>query len=868
MANQYETLVKIGIDSKVIQDSIANADRLTAEINKLRQAQKESGVQDAETTARIKALTQERSRDLRVIQQANALASETVKGQEVLKAQLSLLTVQYNNLTTEEQRYTDAGQKMRRQIRALSDELKANESAVGNNARNVGNYTESIKEALVSITGAVPGLSGFKNGLDGVTHGFKAAGGGVKGFGAALMTLGLPLIIAGVSALVGVLKSFKPVADAVEEAVTSVKAAFGALISGGSIMEAVKQSRALLETMRDLEDTQKAFEISAQRYGNQIAKLIVQSKDRTKTDQERLKIVSEANRLEEEYFKASVDRINTSLAAQEAEFMRKNKISKEELRMLAEGTSAEALALRARIESGRKGTEYSEEELESIQSLINERAKLEGESLVLQEKLANRTNQLQEEMEKERQAMADKVREATEKANEERQKEAEKKAAIEAKEIEDAQKQAEALRVIAEEFMRSRMSDTDRQMLEIEERTAQLRKAGVDEAEITKWKNEEVAKIEAAAKAEQMAKDAEAFTKQIELLGLQEQLEVQAAETSIKNEKELADAKAKIELDYLAQKLAIMQKMAMLDGIATDEEIANLKLVEGEIKRITEGLGNPEVKPATLGQMLGLTETDIQDIQLAMEVVNGLLATAMAATQASADNRLAQIDAQSNAEIQAINNSTLSEEQKATKIKAIEQKAAKDKYKIELEQFKIAQALQIAMAIANTATAVMAQLSNPTPYAGFVLAALAGVTGAAQIAMIASQQPPPPPAFASGGYVSGAGSGTSDSIPAMLSNGESVNNAETTRRFAPILSAMNAAGGGVDWYRGEGYANGGLVRKFAAGGIAVSSSAQIRDNEQMAMMAATMSMSQPVLVIEEFQNVQGRQVRTEQNLQL
>jgi hypothetical protein len=102
----------------------------------------------------------------------------------------------------------------------------------------------------------------------------------------------------------------------------------------------------------------------------------------------------------------------------------------------------------------------------------------------------------------------------------------------------------------------------------------------------------------------------------------------------------------------------------------------------------------------------------------------------------------------------------------------------------------------------------------------------------------------------------------------MLSNGESVNNAETTRRFAPLLSSLNAAGGGVDWYRGEGFAAGGLVRKFAAGGVAMSSSSQMRENQQVAMMAAQMSMSQPVLVIEEFQSVQGRQVRTEQNLQL
>jgi hypothetical protein len=37
---KYQVLVEIGIDSKVVKDSIANADRLTAEINKLRAAQK------------------------------------------------------------------------------------------------------------------------------------------------------------------------------------------------------------------------------------------------------------------------------------------------------------------------------------------------------------------------------------------------------------------------------------------------------------------------------------------------------------------------------------------------------------------------------------------------------------------------------------------------------------------------------------------------------------------------------------------------------------------------------------------------------------------------------------------------------------
>lgn len=51
--------------------------------------------------------------------------------------------------------------------------------------------------------------------------------------------------------------------------------------------------------------------------------------------------------------------------------------------------------------------------------------------------------------------------------------------------------------------------------------------------------------------------------------------------------------------------------------------------------------------------------------------------------------------------------------------------------------------------------------------------------------------------FSTGGYVSGEGSGTSDSIPAMLSNGESVNNARSTSMFAPIYSSLNQMGGGV-----------------------------------------------------------------------
>lgn len=51
--------------------------------------------------------------------------------------------------------------------------------------------------------------------------------------------------------------------------------------------------------------------------------------------------------------------------------------------------------------------------------------------------------------------------------------------------------------------------------------------------------------------------------------------------------------------------------------------------------------------------------------------------------------------------------------------------------------------------------------------------------------------------FATGGKVTGPGTGTSDSIPAQLSNGEYVMTAKATKMFEPMLSAMNAIGAGV-----------------------------------------------------------------------
>lgn len=139
-------------------------------------------------------------------------------------------------------------------------------------------------------------------------------------------------------------------------------------------------------------------------------------------------------------------------------------------------------------------------------------------------------------------------------------------------------------------------------------------------------------------------------------------------------------------------------------------------------------------------------------------------------------------------------------------------------------------ALAVASSLISTYSAIAKQLAAfagvPVPGYAVVQAVATGLVGFKAVKDIISTPVPSdngggnPPAInagpsvgkprglAKGGYVSGPGSGTSDSIPAMLSNGESVINAASTAMFAPLLSTINQIGGG---------------RKFAQGGMVTPS---------------------------------------------
>lgn len=120
-----------------------------------------------------------------------------------------------------------------------------------------------------------------------------------------------------------------------------------------------------------------------------------------------------------------------------------------------------------------------------------------------------------------------------------------------------------------------------------------------------------------------------------------------------------------------------------------------------------------------------------------------------------------------------------------------------------------AKAAGIAQALINTYMGVTEVLGNkttlPEPFGTIqkiVSTATVLVAGLKSVQQIRSTKKPEVGGstvkrFSQGGIVSGMGTSTSDSVPAMLSNGESVMNAKTTSMFSPLLSTLNQLGGGA-----------------------------------------------------------------------
>ena len=150
-----------------------------------------------------------------------------------------------------------------------------------------------------------------------------------------------------------------------------------------------------------------------------------------------------------------------------------------------------------------------------------------------------------------------------------------------------------------------------------------------------------------------------------------------------------------------------------------------------------------------------------------------------------------------------------------------------------IAEVAISQGVAIANAVAKAAK-TGATWVDTLAAIGSVIGAITAVMGTAMSSIQSAK-------FAEGGLVTGPGSGTSDSIPARLSNGESVMTAAATSMFGPILSSFNQMGGGVP------------INVANAGSQAVGEEMLAKAVAKGMMMAPP-----PVVSVEEFTSVANR----------
>ena len=130
-----------------------NLAKATQVVNK---AKKKSADLTKEQLIQQEALKLERREAVRIAKQQAIILKEEGNTIKSLRAQLSLTTIQWSKLTTQELKNTKEGKKLVKTKKDLTSQLKKLEKQTGDNRRNVGNYTS----ALSGLDAAFIGLGG------------------------------------------------------------------------------------------------------------------------------------------------------------------------------------------------------------------------------------------------------------------------------------------------------------------------------------------------------------------------------------------------------------------------------------------------------------------------------------------------------------------------------------------------------------------------------------------------------------------------------------------------------------------------------------------------------------------------------------
>ncbi len=736
-----------------------------------------------------------------------------------LRAQLSNLTAEYDALS-EAERKGARGEELKRSINEVTDALKGAEEETQRYYRNVGNYKEAIIEAananipfVEQINQMVTSVTGLKDYLSGVKEEMVAVTSGTSGLTKVLKLLKVALVSTGIGALVVALGSlvswFTKTQKGIETA-NKIMGAFGATLNviidrvsklgsalvnlftgnfkqagedakavfsgiGKEIADETKQAWKLAEVLNEIDKKEVMLSMSRAANRAEIEKLKKAADDQTLSTQERIKAAEKAAEIEKKDLN-----VQTQLAeARLANTLGFTKMTGE-VRKLMEQIKAGDVTADEVI--GKLGLSDSTiEDLRNFRDQFNELQELMEDSYGRQTEQQNTLNSI-------RQEGVDKAKEAK-------------------------QKELEAVRA-AEDAMLALVKD----------KREQARK----EIELTYSRQIEDLRARLKTESDLTVKARQAINDQIKALEQQKAAELQKlSEEELQKEIDNRTKLISLQLEAVREGSEQEYQLRMQQLLAQrDAELADKELTE-QMKLAIVDKYDKQMDDLILQREQEISEKQQEAVRLRME--NEIMQL-----QQSGASELEILQEQASQKLELLNSiqqqeGESEEEFLNRKLQANQEyidakKAIADK-EVEIEQVKF-QAIETITSGLSSAFETLGENNKTFAILSktLALAEIAINTGKALAAGIAQAQSVPFPAnlaaiamtvatilsniavatktvksakFATGGLVTGPGTGTSDSIPAQLSNGESVMTARATSMFAPLLSSFNQMGGGV-----------------------------------------------------------------------
>jgi hypothetical protein len=187
MAKKETIIIELDFDTSDLTKEAAKTNKVIAELNATQRQLKKNGEEGSIQFQKNSEALRENKKELRetnkTIDQLNTANKSTAGSNEQLRAQLSILTKEYNGLSNAERENGARGKELNAQINQTTSTLKENEEGIGDNRRSVGDYGKA--------------LSGTP---------FGSFVGGIKSIGAALIANPIGIVIL---AIVGAFKLLK-----------------------------------------------------------------------------------------------------------------------------------------------------------------------------------------------------------------------------------------------------------------------------------------------------------------------------------------------------------------------------------------------------------------------------------------------------------------------------------------------------------------------------------------------------------------------------------------------------------------------------------------------------------------------------------